>query len=155
MSFRIQGLDPAHFQQLFGLPDRELARQGVRRYRVTNTPGFPDRIEMRDAGPDEYVLLLNYQHQSADTPFRSSHAIYVREGARTAYDAVDEIPEVLAIRPISLRAFDAEGMMVAADLAEGPRLPATIERLLADPATAYLHAHYAKRGCYAARIDRA
>jgi hypothetical protein len=27
--------------------------------------------------------------------------------------------------------------------------------MLADPHVAYLHAHYAKPGCYAARIDRA
>jgi hypothetical protein len=30
-----------------------------------------------------------------------------------------------------------------------------IERLFANPEAAYIHAHYAKRGCYAARIDRA
>ena len=29
-----------------------------------------------------------------------------------------------------------------------------IERLLADPQVAYLHAHNAGRGCFAARIDR-
>ena len=31
----------------------------------------------------------------------------------------------------------------------------TILRLLAVPGVAYLHAHYAKRGCYAARIEPA
>jgi hypothetical protein len=46
-------------------------------------------------------------------------------------------------------------MMVDADLTSGREVEATIERLFADPAAAYIHAHYAKRGCYAARIDRA
>ena len=46
-------------------------------------------------------------------------------------------------------------MMTDADLFEGADLAAGIERLFADPAVAYLHAHYARRGCYAARIDRA
>jgi hypothetical protein len=45
--------------------------------------------------------------------------------------------------------------MIDADLAAGGDLKAPIERLLANPAAAYIHAHYAKRGCYAARIDRA
>jgi hypothetical protein len=67
---------------------------------------------------------------------------------------VDEIPEVLRIRPISLRAFDASGGMVDADLIEGDLEP-TIARLFGNPEAAYIHAHYAKRGCYAARIDRA
>jgi hypothetical protein len=30
-----------------------------------------------------------------------------------------------------------------------------IERLLGNSAVAYIQAHYAKRGCYAARIERA
>lgn len=41
-----------------------------------------------------------------------------------------------------------------ADLIDGADIETLIERLFADPATAYLHAHYAKRGCFAARIDR-
>jgi hypothetical protein len=46
--------------------------------------------------------------------------------------------------------------MVDADLViAGGDLEPTVERLLANPEAAYIHAHYAKRGCYAARIDRA
>jgi hypothetical protein len=100
------------------------------------------------------VLLINYVHQPADTPFRSAYAIYVLEGADAAYDAVDEIPEVMQSRIISLRAVDEGHMLAGADLAECDALPETIERLFADPKVAYLHAHYAKPGCYAARVDR-
>jgi hypothetical protein len=155
MSFRIRGLSPEPFRHLFGLDDEALAAAGARRCVVDHAPGFPDRIELRDLAPGETALLLNYVHQPADTPFRASHAIFVREGATAAYEAVDRIPEVIRIRPISLRAFDAGHMMVDADLAEGAGLEGAIERLLAQPEVAYLHAHYAKRGCYAARIERA
>ena len=41
-----------------------------------------------------------------------------------------------------------------ADVVDGTQLEATIERLFADPRIAYLHAHNARRGCYACRIDR-
>jgi hypothetical protein len=109
---------------------------------------------LRDVEQGEALLLLNYLHQPADTPYKASHAIFVREWAETPYRAVDAIPDVLRIRPISLRAFDASGDMVDADLAEGDFEPA-IARLFGNPEAAYIHAHYAKRGCYAARIDRA
>ncbi|MFO1133574.1 MAG: DUF1203 domain-containing protein, partial [Hyphomicrobiales bacterium] len=88
MAFRITGLSPEPFRHLFGLPDEQLRRLGVRRYVVDKTPGFPDRIEMRDAEVGETVLLLNHVCQPADTPYRASHAIFVREGAVESYDAV-------------------------------------------------------------------
>jgi hypothetical protein len=154
MSYRITGLDPTPFQSLYGLPDEELARLGVKRLIANAKPGFPDRIELRDVEPGEALLLLNYLHQPADTPYKASHAIFVREWAETPCRASDETPDVLWIRPISLRAFDASGEMIDADLTGGGDLKAPVERLFANPEAAYIHAHYAKRGCYAARIDR-
>ena len=62
MSFRITGLSPEPFRHLFGLPDGELARHGARRIAVDRAPGYPERIEMRDAEPGESVLLVNYTH---------------------------------------------------------------------------------------------
>jgi hypothetical protein len=156
MPFQITGLDASPFRRFYGLSDEELHSLGVKRFIADKKPGFPDRIELRDAEQGEAVLLLNYLHQPADTPYKASHAIFVREWAETPYRATDEIPDVLRIRPISLRAFDASGDMVDADLViAGGYLEPTVERLLANPEAAYIHAHYAKRGCYAARIDRA
>jgi hypothetical protein len=155
MAFRITGLSPEPFRRLFGLPDDELARLGVKRYVADKTPGFPCRVEMRDAEPGETVLLLNHVCQPADTPYRASHAIFVREGAAAAYDRVDEVPAVMRARLLSLRAFDADGMMLDADIVEGAAVEPLIARLLADADVSYIHAHYAKRGCYSGRIDRA
>ena len=154
MTFRICGISPAPFLPLYGLPDLQLERHGARRYRVDEVPGFPDRVELRDACLGETVLLVNYTHQAAVTPYRASHAIFVREGALRAYDEVDQVPHVLAIRPISLRAFSDEHWMLDASLVPGSELAPAIERLLVDPAVAYLQAHYATRGCFAATITR-
>ena len=110
---------------------------------------------MRDAQPGETLLLLNHVCQPADTPYRASHAIFVREGAAAAYDQVDEVPAVMRTRLLSLRAFDADGMMVDADIVEGAAIEPLIARLLANSDVSYIHAHYAKRGCYSGRIDRA
>ena len=155
MSFRISGLDPALFRHLYDLSDDELARLNARRYVVDSKPGFPDRIGIRDLEPGESVLLVNYVHQPAETPYRASHAVFVREGADEQYEAVDEIPEAIRTRMISLRAFDETGEMIDADLVDGREIEPLIARYLANPGIAYLHAHYAKRGCYAARIERA
>jgi Protein of unknown function (DUF1203) len=154
MSFRITGLSPEPFRDLFGLSDKELAARGVKRYLVDAKPGFPDRIEIRDAEPGETVLLLNYTHQPADTPYRASHAIFVREGAQARYDRTDEVPEALWLRTLSLRAFDNDGLIVAAELVDGRQIENAIERLFANPKVAYIQAHYAAYGCYAGRIDR-
>jgi hypothetical protein len=155
MAFRITGLSPEPFQHLFGLSDEDLAKRGVRRVRVDAAPGYPDRIEMRDAEPGETVLLLNHVCQPADTPYRASHAIFVREGAAEAYDAVDEIPPVMRNRLLSLRAYDADGMMRGADVVEGAAIVPLIKRLFADPAVSYIHVHNARPGCYSGRIERA
>lgn len=154
MTYRISGLSPDTFVPLYGLPDDQLAARGVQRVRVTAPFSAPDRIGLRDVDPGTAVLLLNYVHQPADTPYRSAHAIFVAEGATERAVVIDAVPEVMRRRPISLRAFDAAHEMVDADLIDGAALEPSITRLLADDRVAYLHAHYAKRGCYAALIER-
>ncbi|MCR5876020.1 DUF1203 domain-containing protein [Phenylobacterium sp. J426] len=156
MSYVVTGLSEAEFQPLFGLSDAALAERGVQRMTVTAPQGFPCRISLQDRPVGETVLLLNYEHQPADTPFRSRHAVFVGEQAGPTARYVDELPPVLAVRPFtSLRAFDTDGMMTDGQLVPRADLADAIARMLAAPGTAYLHAHYPGRGCYAARIDRA
>ena len=152
MNFTVSGLSPEPFVPLYGLSDGELAERRARRV-VVDGSGFPERIEMRDAEPGETLLLVNFEHQDADTPYRSSHAIYVREGATEAWSG-DHLPEVMRKRLLSLRGFGSDGLMVDADVVDGREAEPVIERLFADPEVAYIHAHYARPGCYAARIDR-
>jgi hypothetical protein len=153
--FRITGLAPQQFKQFYGLSDAELASRGILRYTVDSSPGYPDRIEMRDLDVGERALLLHYTHLAAASPYRSSHAIFVREGARERYDRMNEVPDVMRIRPLSLRAFDADHMMRDAGLVDGRDVETLIERFFANPDVAYIHVHNAVRGCYSGRIDRA
>jgi len=153
MSFRIAGLDPDLFRDLNTLDDAALAERGVQRVLVTEKPAAPCRISLDDAEIGETVLLLGYDHQPADTPYRQQGPIFVRETTRR-FDGVDVIPPALARRTLSVRGFDADHMMVEADLSEGADAAALIARFFDNPKVAYIHAHYARRGCFAARIDR-
>ncbi len=155
MSFRITALPAAQFAPLFAMSDAELLQHGAVRRVADHAPGFPCRVSLADAEPGETVLLVHHEHQPASTPYRSGHAIYVRAGAVEARPEVGEVPPVLRRRLLSVRSFDASGMMVDADVVEGRDVEPVIERLLARPDAAYLHLHNAKPGCYAARVDRA
>jgi hypothetical protein len=155
MDFRITGLPVAQFAPLFGLTEPELTAQGVIRYVADHNPGFPCRVSLQDAAVGDPVLLLNYEHLSVSGPYRSRHAIYVREYAVEVRPAVNQVPDVLRIRLMSVRAFDNGGMMVDADVVEGASVDRLIGRYLDNPQVAYLHLHNAKRGCYAARAERA
>jgi hypothetical protein len=154
MSFRIIGLPHETFAPLFGLSDAELATHGVERVRIDAANVAPCRITLDDAEPGESVLLMNFEHQPGDTPYRSRHAIYVRETTARTFDRIDEVPPALARRTLSVRAFDAGDRMIDAELIEGARLEDLLAPWLAKPETAYVQIHYAKRGCYAARAER-
>lgn len=153
MSFRIAGLDPSTFLPLFALTDAELDARGVQRVRVGEKPGAPCRISLDDAEVGEEILLLSYEHQPAATAYRQQGPIFVRKVAARS-EAIDAIPPALARRTLSLRGFDDEGAMVEADLVDGAAADALIAQFFARENVAYIHAHYARRGCFAARIDR-
>jgi hypothetical protein len=154
MGFRITGLPAEQFAGLFALSDQELAARGAVRRIADAKPGYPCRVSLTDAEPGQEVILTHFEHHPVDSPFRASHAIYVRKGEET-YEAVDQVPEQLRLRLLSVRAFDEKGMLVGADVVDGKELEGVIDRLLADDRADYLHVHYAKPGCYAARIERA
>jgi hypothetical protein len=155
MDFQIEGLRLAPFAHLIGLPEEALHAQQARRVVADSHPGYPCRVSLVDAQVGESLLLVNYEHLDVDTPYRSRYAIYVREQAAEAQLAVNEIAPVLRHRLLSLRAFSREGMLLAAEVAEGSALAPAIRELLAAPRVDYLHLHNARPGCFAARVRRA
>jgi hypothetical protein len=153
VSYRIKGLDPAPYRPLFGLSDEELAGRGVVRMTV-NSPTFPCRITLRDRELGETLLLLNHVSHDVQGPYRASHAIFITEGAEEAAEFVDEVPPVFRTRVLSLRGFDAGGMMVDAMLTRPGEADSGIRQLFANPQVETIHAHNATRGCFSAKIER-
>ncbi len=153
MTYVVKGLDPKPYAELFGLSDEELEKRGVVRMMVTD-PTFPCRVSLTDRQVGEKVLLLNHVSHDVANPYRSSHAIFVTEGASEAAEFVDEVPPVFKPRVLSLRGFDADGMMAEAILTQPGEADAGIRKLFENPAIETIHAHNATRGCFSARIER-
>jgi hypothetical protein len=155
MELRYQGLAADRFSHLFELGDHALHARGMRRMIADAKPGYPCRVTLEDAGPGEHVLLLAFEHQPAHSPFCASGPIFVREGLRETFDRVGAPPPVLHGRPLSVRAYAADGMMIDADVTDGASVVPLLQRLFDAPETAYAHVHFARRGCYACRVERA
>lgn len=154
MSYSISGLPAEDFASLFTLDDAALAEQGALRVTAAADAGFPCRVSLEDARAGEQLILLHHTSHDVATPYRSAYAIYVREGAAEARTYIDEPPPVFAGRPLGMRGFDNAGMLRDARLALPDRADAAIRDLFDNPAIAYIHAHNAAHGCFAARIDR-
>ena len=155
MGFQVSPLDSSEFTHLNGADEETLEGHGAVRMTATVKPGFPCRVSLQDAEIGETVILVNYEHLQVATPYRSSHAVFVRDNATPAEPSIDEVPESLRIRLLSIRAFDDDGMMQDADVVHGRDFETAVGRLFENPAVEYLHVHNAKPGCYAARVDRA
>lgn len=154
MTYTITGLEPSTFAHLVGRDDDQLAAVGAVRVTATADRGFPCRISLQDARQGETLILLNHVSHEVATPYRSAYAIYIREGAIAPAIFRDQVPPVFEGRPLGLRAFGADHMLKAAALAQPGEADAQIRSLLANPVVAYIDAHNAAHGCFAARIER-
>ena len=154
VDFQISPIDIKEISHLFGQDHDSLSKLGVQRIVADCDPGYPCRVSLQDAKVGENLLLMNYEHQPIPTPFRSSHAIYVREAAITARLRKNKVPEALRHRFLSVRAFDVDGIIIDADLTEGESLETSISKMFANDCVDYLHIHNAKLGCYLALAER-
>jgi hypothetical protein len=153
--FIVKGLPSESFAHLVDLSNAQLAERGVHVSVSDSVPGYPCRVSLADVPVGEDVLLINYEHLPAATPFRSNGPIFVKRNASSTQPSPNEIPEVLRGRPLSVRGYDKGGMMWDADLVQGHCVESLIERLFENPEIDFLHVHFAKRGCYACAVERA
>jgi hypothetical protein len=152
--FQVRGLEPTLFEPYFALSDQALAAEGARRMWADSTDAYPCRVSLRRVGEGEELLLLNYTHQPAPaSPYRASGPIFVSRSEQAVY--WEELPPMMRDRLLALKAYDADAFIVDAEVAEGPQIPELIKRFLDQPEIIHIDAHFARRGCFAARIERA
>ena len=154
-SFQVVGVDHEQFQSLFSLTDEQLNEYSAKRCYATESPGYPCRITLEDARVGEELLLLPYLHQSAATPYRASGPIFIRRDVKQRKSPVGELPAYVTSRLMSVRAYDAAHMMVAASVCDGLAAAAEIQGYFTRDDVAYIHLHNAKQGCFSALVLRA
>ena len=151
-SFQVVGINHEPFQSLFDLTDERLQEYAAKRCFATESPGYPCRISLEDARVGDELLLLPYWHQPATSPYRASGPIFVRRGVEQRKSPVGELPSCVTHRLMSVRAYDASHMMVAASVCEGSAAGEEIQSYFSREAVAYIHLHNAKQGCFSALV---
>ena len=154
MSWLIHPLPLAPFRPLFALSDGELEHLGARRMAADRPNAAPCRVSLIDAEPGEALILTNWAHLAAPaSPYRQAGPVFVRQAAVEARPT-EAVPDMLARRLLSVRAFDAEAMMTDAEVMEGGDLAAWLDQALANPAVTRVQVHTARRGCFLAEARR-
>lgn len=154
MSFQIHGLPGTDFAHLFAKTDAELKAMGAVRVIADQHPGMPCRVSLAEAEIGDEMILTNHVYLPETSPYRASHAIYVRKNVAEADLGPNVVPSVMTDRLLSVRGFTADHMMEAGEIVEGADLPGALEQIFTDPAIDYIHIHYAKRGCFAGKATR-
>lgn len=153
--FQIHGLPIEIFQPWFDLSPRDLQQKRGRWLTAEASPGYPCRVSLTDAQMGERVLALPYTHLDVTSPYRASGPIFVREQAMQSQMPKNTLPDFLRHRLLSLRAYDAAHMMIAAAVVDGAELVTAIHRQLHNDAVQYLHVHNAGPGCFMCAVHRA
>ncbi len=155
VNFQFVALGKSEFESYLELTDEELSQRNARWMIADANPGYPCRVSLKNAEIGERVLAISYCFQNTDSPYRASGPIFVREMAETAKPPVNEIPEMLVQSLLSVRAYNPENMLVAAEVVEGINLNAVIDSQFSESSVDYLHIHYAKHGCFNSLVCRA
>lgn len=153
MSYTVSGISPNLFRPFFDLTDEALAAKGISRL-VAEDDQYPCRVSLAHAAKGEELLLVSYEHQAANSPYRAQGPIFVRKAANEAAQLSNQLPQPFLIRLLSVRAYDERDAIIEAEVVDGKDAEALIINLLTNQEIAYIHVHYARRGCYAGRIDR-
>jgi Protein of unknown function (DUF1203) len=149
-TFRLRPIDPAVADEL---------RRHATETRIADAePGFPCRQCLQDAHVGDELVLVSYDPFDAGTtssPYRSASPIYLHAHSCTAPDVLDDLPQQLTRRRLSVRAFDRAAMMRDASVVDGDQLAAQIDAMFADHDVDHLQVHNAGPGCWAVRVERA
>jgi hypothetical protein len=98
-------------------------------------------------------VLFPYASIPPGRPYSESGPIFVHAEACPRYEPTDRYPEDFRSHRV-LRAYDSENDMIDAMVVADDQPEPMIEKLLQNPATAFLQARSVTRGCYTFKIER-
>jgi hypothetical protein len=113
----------------------------------------PCRRCLRNAEIGDALLLAPYDPFTVRSPYAGEGPVFVHAGDCDAHQpSPGAICEQVSGRVLSVRAYDADAMLLGAEVLAGEQLAERATAMLA-AGGAFLHVHFAGPGCFAFRID--
>jgi hypothetical protein len=152
--------------RVFPIPDsvaRQIRNARVDEYRhrlsvsiASENDTGPCRSCLKVFVPGEARLLFSYAPNPHDHPYNEIGPIYIHETECSPYADHAAFPrELRTRRPIALRCYAGDGVMMGGELVGNRPVEEVIESLFENPDVQYLHARTATVGCFIARIEKA
>jgi len=117
--------------------------------------GAPLRCCLRDSRPGERITLASANPPGPAGAYAETGPVYLHAD-RCAGPACAGYPAEFRSRRQIFRSYGRDGSLLGGELVEaGDGQEAVAQRLLADPAVAFLHSHNVIHGCYMFAIRRA
>ena len=135
---------------------RAAAGQGAADHRVVTADsprGYPCRHCLRWAQPGERMILFPFAAIPGGRPYSESGPIFVHAESCERYATTNEYPAAFR-EGRTIRAYNSDHAIIAAEVANGEGPEALIERFLEMPETAFIHVRSVSRGCYTMGIER-
>ncbi len=135
---------------------RRAAAAGASDHRVViadSPDSFPCRHCLRWAQPNERMILFPFAATPAGQPYAETGPIFVHADPCEQYGATDQYPADFRSGR-SIRAYDSNRNIIAAEAVNGSEPEAIIEKFLEKPETAFVHVRSASHGCYTMEIQR-
>jgi hypothetical protein len=120
-------------------------------YVADEYPGYPCRQCLRDAQVGEELILVSFDPFVSASPYRQAGPIFLHREDCSSNRDDSRIPDQLCRRQLSVRAFDADEMMIDAAVIQGNELDDLLHRFEHNPEMSFVDVHNATRGCWAAR----
>ncbi|MCG7584919.1 DUF1203 domain-containing protein [Photobacterium sp. OFAV2-7] len=154
-NFIVKPIEKKVFAELFNKSEEQLSEVNAIWLTADSKPGYPCRVSLKEAEVGERVLLIPYKYHDVQSPYQASGPIFIRENAEEAELEVNEIPEILEKRLLSVRAYNIKNLMIHAQTVQGAELEHVIHNQFLNSAVTYLQIHNANPGCFNCTVHRA
>ena len=154
ISFQIEALTAKQFSCYFSMSERDLAAASAYVFCSDQRPCYPCRVSLTDAEVGENVLALSYRHLAVSGPYDAAGPIFVRENAVQARLEVNEVPEMLRHRLLSVRGYSKENLMIDAETIAGQSVERMLTRQFGNQQIEYIQLHNAGPGCFNCTVKR-
>jgi uncharacterized protein DUF1203 len=117
--------------------------------------GEPLRCCLRDARPDEALILFGYEPPLPASPYRETGAVFAHAEPCAGPASAADYPPDWRGRPQALRAYDRRGWIHPATRThDGADAEALIAQMLSDPDVVQIHSRNIAYGCYMFTVTR-